>query len=294
MKRRPAGEATAEEEVGNPYRVQAANGELALLRSFERGPHRQTLAEDFADAIGVPRPSAFPLLSTLEEHGFVRRVGQTYALGHRCLVLGSVYQSDLTVEGEALPFLERLRDETGETTQLAVLEDWQVVYLARVLSHQPVAYMRSRAGAVLPAYCTGLGKALLAARDPEEVGAWASRQTFPRLTATTRATPGELLADLAQIRERGYAVDDEERELGVRCIAAAVYDGSGVAIGAVSIAGPPERLPKELVGSEAAARVVACAAALSERMGWLAPPAVERHTPPATPVRHSVDQCMKM
>ena len=290
MKRRPAGEATAEEEVGNPYRVQAAERALALLRSFERGPHRQTLAE-LADAIGVPRPSAFRLLSTLEEHGFVRRVGQTYALGHRCLVLGSVYQSDLTVEGEALPFLERLRDETGETTQLAVLEDWQVVYLARVLSHQPVAYMRSRAGAVLPAYCTGLGKALLAARDPEEVGAWASRQTFPRLTATTRATPEELLADLAQIRERGYAVDDEERELGVRCIAAAVYDGSGVAIGAVSIAGPPERLPKELVGSEAAARVVACAAALSERMGWLAPPAVERHTPPATPVRHSVDQC---
>ncbi len=265
---RAGGESAEDEETGNPYRVQAADRALTLLRCFEREPRRRSLAE-LADTIGVPRPSAFRLLSTLEQHGFVRRVGQTYALGHRCLVLGNVYQADLGVEAAALPVLERLRDETGETTQLAVLEDWQVVYLARVLSHQPVAYMRSRAGAVLPAYCTGLGKVLLATRDPDEVAAWARRQTFPRRTANTLTTADALLEDLAVTRERGYAIDDEEREVGVRCVAAPVYDGSGAAIAAISVAGPPGRLPLDL--GEVAAQVMACAADLSERMGWLAP-----------------------
>ena len=96
---------------------------------------------------------------------------------------------------------------------------------------------------------------------------------LPRLTATTRTTPEALLtAALEQIRERGYAVDDEEREIGVRCIAAPVRDGTGAAIGAISVAGPPERLPRDLLGSDVAARVVACAEALSERMGWLPAP----------------------
>jgi IclR family transcriptional regulator, acetate operon repressor len=264
---RPGGEHT-EQQGDNRYRVQAADRALTLLRCFEQEPRQRSLAE-LADTIGVPRPSAFRLLSTLEQHGFVRRIGQTYALGHRCLVLGSVYQADLGVEVVALPVLERLRDETGETTQLAVLEDWQVVYLARVLSHQPVAYMRSRAGAVLPAYCTGLGKALLATREPDEVAAWARRQAFPRQTPNTLTTADTLLDDLAVTRERGYAIDDEEREVGVRCVAAPVYDGSGEAIAAISVAGPPGRLPLDL--GEVAGQVTACAAELSERMGWLTP-----------------------
>ncbi len=219
----------------------------------------------------MPRASALRLLVTLEEHGFVRRIGQNYSIGHRVLVLASRYDLETALDKMAVPILERLRDITGETTQLAVLSDWQVVYIARVLSHQPIAYMRSHTGTVLPAYCTGLGKALLAAKPTAEVEAWARTQSFPRLTPTSITSAKALLAELKKIRTRGYSIDDEERELGVRCVAAVVRDRTGNAVAALSIAGPPERLPSELEGSDVAKAVVDCAARLSERLGWVEP-----------------------
>jgi DNA-binding IclR family transcriptional regulator len=251
------------------YRVQSVERALQLLGAFNQDERQLALAE-LAERVGIPRSTAFRLLSTLESEGFVRRVGTDYCLGFRCFVLGNVVKADLAIEREALPFLEALRDVTGETTQLAVLDSWQVVYLARVFSHLPVAYMRSRVGVVLPAYCTGLGKALLAELPPEEVERWSRTQHFPRLTSTTLASPEELLADLAAIRHRGYALDQEEREIGVACIAAVVRDDTGSPVAAISAAGPIDRLPRDLEGSEMATQVMTAAAGISERLGYVA------------------------
>jgi DNA-binding IclR family transcriptional regulator len=254
---------------GPQYRVQSVERALQLLGTFNQDERQLALAE-LAERVGIPRPTAFRLLSTLEAQGFVRRVGTDYCLGFRCFVLGNVVKADLAVEREALPFLEALRDVTGETTQLGILDGWKVVYLARVFSHLPVAYMRSRVGVVLPAYCTGLGKALLAELPPEEVERWSRAQHFPRLTPTTLASPEDLLGDLAATRRRGYALDQEEREVGVACIAAVVRDDAGVPVAAISAAGPVDRLPRDLEGSEMASQVVAAAAGISERLGYVA------------------------
>jgi DNA-binding IclR family transcriptional regulator len=132
--------------------------------------------------------------------------------------------------------------------------------------------MRSRAGAILPAYCTGLGKTLLAFRPEAEVAAWAATQRFPAITPATITSAKRLLKNLREIRERGYGLDLEEREKGVCCIAAPIRNHTGDVVAAVSVAGPRQRMPKELVGSAAAAAVVAAANAISIDLGFIERP----------------------
>jgi IclR family KDG regulon transcriptional repressor len=249
------------------YRVQAARKILELLEAIAARPEPRTLP-DLASATGLPRATAFRLLRTLEESGFARRVSGGYGLGSKSQALGDAARSGLDLRSEALPFLEWLRDVSGETSQLAVLEEWQIVYLERVLSGQPVGYMRSRAGAILPAYCTGLGKALLAFQPREKVAIWASKQTFTAMTPNTLITAEALLDELVVIRDLGYALDREERELGVRCIAAPVRDHDDAVVAAISIAGPSERMPRDLVGSQLASQVLDAAEGISRRLGY--------------------------
>lgn len=252
---------------GNRYRVAVADRVLDLLDLFltASGPH--TLAS-LAAAAGIPRPTAFRMLSTLEEHGLVAKseTGE-YLLGYKCLMLGCVVENDLELRTEALPVMESLRDRTGETVQVAVLENWQVVYLERVLSRQPVAYMTSRAGSILPAYCTGLGKCLLAYEPVEKVAQWADTVSFPRLTTNTITSADELLEELVAVRSRGYSIDNQERQPGVACVAAPIRDARGRVVAGISAAGPASRLPRLLIDSELAEQVRQAADAVSMRLG---------------------------
>ncbi len=263
MKRR----STRGETQSSPYRVQAARKVLELLEALADGTRSKSLAELTAGT-GLPRATTFRLVRTLEEMGYVHKSGNGYSLGYKCFILCSAARDTVDLRTEALPHLEWLRDVTGETTQIAVLDEWQVVYLERVLSRQPVGYMKSRAGAILPAYCTGLGKAQLAFRPRELVEAWAPLQTFRRLTPHTITTAAGLMEELDSIRHRGYALDDEEREPGVRCIAAPVRDHDGEVVAAISVAGPSDRMPQELADSDMARQVISAAANISRRLGY--------------------------
>lgn len=254
------------------YTVAAVAKALQLLGVFSTREPNLSLA-DLATRTRIPRATTFRLLATLEQGGFVAKEEGEYRLGFRSFVLGSVAAAGLDLRREARGHLAALRDSTGETTQIAILDSWQVVYLERVLSRQAVACMTSRAGAILPAYCTGLGKALLAFRPEPEVAAWAASQPFAAHTPHTITSAERLLEDLRAVRQRGYAIDEQERELGVRCTAAPVRDHDGEVVAAVSVAGPGERMPRPLVGSEMAARVVAAAHSISQRLGYAAAPA---------------------
>src|SRR6266851_6713096 len=163
------------------YTVDAAAKALELLSTFSFREPRMSLA-DLAGRTGIPRATAFRLLLTLEQAGFLAKVHGAYQLGIKCFVLGNIVAGGLDLRETAHPHLVALRDATRETTQIAILDHWQVVYLERVLSPLPVGFMRSRAGAILPAYCTGLGKTLLAFRPETEVTAWAMTQTLKPLT----------------------------------------------------------------------------------------------------------------
>jgi DNA-binding IclR family transcriptional regulator len=248
------------------YTVDAAAKALDLLNVFSFKARRLSLS-DLAARTGIPRATAFRLLSTLEQSGFVAKVGAEYQLGIRCLVLGNVVAADLDVREKAHPHLVTLRDTTRETTHVAVLHQWQVVYLERVPSPQPVGFMQSRAGAILPAYCTALGKTLLAGRPDSEVAAWAATQTFTALTPHTITSAKRLLEEVRATRERGYAVDEQEHELDVRCVAAPIRNHRSEIVAAISIAGPEHRMPATLIGSGLVAQVCATARAISLELG---------------------------
>ena len=248
------------------YTVDAAAKALELLSVFSFREPRLSLA-DLANRTGIPRATAFRLLSTLEQSGFLVKVHGAYQLGIKCFVLGNIVAGGLDLRETAHPHLVALRDETRETTQIAILDHWQVVYLERMLSPLPVGLMRSRAGAILPAYCTALGKTLLAFRPVPEVAAWAASQKFTALTPHTITSAARLMKELRTILTRGYGLDEEEREKGVCCIAAPVRNHTGDVVAAISVAGPTHRMPRALAGSSMAAAVVAAARAISVDLG---------------------------
>ena len=248
------------------YTVDAAAKALELLSAFSFREPRLSLA-DLATRTGIPRATAFRLLSTLEQSGFLAKEHGAYTLGIKCFVLGNIVAGGLDLRETAHPHLAALRDSTRETTQLAILDHWQVVYLERMLSPLPVGFMRSRAGAILPAYCTALGKTLLAYRPDADVAAWAASQKFMALTPRTITSAKRLLRDLRAIRERGYGLDEEEREKGVCCVAAPVRNHTGQVVAAISVAGPSQRMPRVLADSDMAEAVVAAAAAISVDLG---------------------------
>jgi DNA-binding IclR family transcriptional regulator len=262
MKRRPKAVPAAAR-----YTVDAAAKALELLCVFSFREPRLSLAE-LAARTGIPRATAFRLLSTLEQSGFLQKIHGAYQLGIKCFVLGNIVAGGLDLRETAHPHLVALRDATRETTQIAILDHWQVVYLERMLSPLPVGFMRSRAGAILPAYCTGLGKALLAFAPEQDVEAWAATQKFTAITPRTITNARRLLKDLRLVRERGYALDEEEREKGVCCIAAPVRNHTGDVVAAISVAGPTQRMPKALVDSDVASAVVAAANAISIDLGF--------------------------
>jgi DNA-binding IclR family transcriptional regulator len=249
--------------------VSAVVRALHILSAFSLRERKLSLAK-LATRTGIPRATVFRLLRTLEEEGFLVKEDGEYRPGFKCFVIGSVAAASIDLRKEAYASLVALRDATGETTQIAILDSWQVVYLERVLSPQAVGYMTSRAGAILPAYCTGLGKVLLAYRPEAEVAAWAATQIFKAHTPTTLTSVEKLMESLRAIRERGYGTDEQEREVGVRCIAAPIRNHDGEVVAAISVAGPAERMPRRLVGSEMAGQVVAAAHAVSRRLGYSA------------------------
>jgi DNA-binding IclR family transcriptional regulator len=250
------------------YTVDAAAKALELLSVFSFREPRLSLA-DLAKRTGIPRATAFRLLSTLEQSGFLAKEHGAYQLGIKCFVLGNIVAGGLDLRETAHPHLMALRDTTRETTQIAILDHWQVVYLERVLSPLPVGVMRLGAGAILPAYCTGLGKTLLAFMPEAEVAAWAATQKFTALTPRTVTTAKRLMKELTVIRERGYGLDEEEREKGVCCIAAPIRNHTGDVVAAISAAGPLQRMPRELAGSTVASAVMSAAAAISIDLGYV-------------------------
>jgi IclR family KDG regulon transcriptional repressor len=135
--------------------VDAAAKALELLSAFSFHERRLSLGA-LAARTGIPRATAFRLLSTLEAARFVTKAGGEYQLGLKCFMLGNVVAADLDVREIARPHLVALRDAIRETTQIAILDHWQVIYLERVPSPQPVGFIRARTGAILPAYDAAL------------------------------------------------------------------------------------------------------------------------------------------
>lgn len=248
------------------YMVTAAARGLDVLEIMARNGKPMTAVE-VATALGLPRASVFRLLATLQEKNWIYKERFTYSLGFKCFQLGATTGVGLEIRTHALPFLVSLRDKTQLNTQIAKLEDWKVVYLERVLGSKLPVSTPSRAGSILPAHCTALGKSLLAYRDLEQVTRWASEHPLERMTERTITSVPALIAEILETRARGYAVEYGEREEHIRCISAPVTDFSGQVVAAVSVSGTPDRFPDELVGSETSEAVQSTAEQISLALG---------------------------
>ncbi len=234
--------AEAKEVGGRRPGVQSLDRAFELLESMADAGGIATLSE-LAAATGLPMPTIHRIVQSLVAGGYVRRdVSHRYALGPRLIRLGEV--AGLTLGAQATPYLRRLAQQIGETANLAMLEGDSVVYVAQAPSPHSMRMFTEVGRHVLP-HCTGVGKALLAELPVEHVTELIGRTGLPARTEHTLTDPAALLSELGRVREQGYAVDDGEQEVGVRCVAVAVT--TVPARLAISVSGPSGRLTMERV-----------------------------------------------
>lgn len=223
--------------------VQSLHRALDLVEVVAmRGGHL-TIGE-IAAATEVPLPTVHRLLRTLVDRGYMRQLpNRRYALGFRLVPLGATASSMVGADTEAV--LSRLVDALGETANLAVLSGSHAEYVAQVPSRHTMR-MFTEVGRQVNLHCTGVGKALLAQLDDDRALAVVRRVGLSRQTEHTLVTEADLLADLGQVRARGYALDEQEQEAGVRCVAVAVGP-EPLSWTAVSVSGPVTRMTDDLV-----------------------------------------------
>jgi DNA-binding IclR family transcriptional regulator len=251
----------------SPYRVQVLDRALAILDTLSAEGPDLSLA-DVAAALGLHKSTAHRLIMVLERHKLIERNSDNgrYRLGLKLFELGTKAVAKLDLRERARPFLERLVLETSETVHLCILDDSEVVYLDKVEPARSVR-MASSVGRRNPAYCTAVGKAMMAYLSDSQVEAIVRKQGLRAVTANTITSFVELKKELNVIRERGYAIDNEEIEEGVRCVGCVVRNFSGEPLAAISISAPAFRLTKERARS-LAQPVMAAATALSEVLGF--------------------------
>lgn len=199
---------------------------------------------ELANELGLPKSTVHSHLATLREHEYVCKDGDTYSVGLRFLEFGEYIRAQKKIHEVARPEVENLADETGELANLAVEEHGRAVYLYRAKGKQAVN-LDTFPGMRVPLHCTALGKVILANLPDERVEEVVNRHGLPERTPNTITDEQTLREELAAIRERGYAFDDEERLLGLRCVAAPVARNEDDVVGAVSVSGPTSRVKGE-------------------------------------------------
>lgn len=246
--------------------LQGVDRTLDVLETLAVKP--ATLAE-VARATGLAKSVTHRILASLVVRGYAVNDGGRYRLGLRVARLAAAGLADTDVRTGSRPALERLARATDETVHLMVLEDDAVVYLDKVESSHTVR-MASRIGMRGLVHCTACGKAILAWLPVQEARATVTRADLPARTPRTITDVETLMTALEQVRRRGYALDDEENEPDVRCVAMPVLDADGRPVAAVSVSAPAYRLPRRRVPAIAAQIRIAIgeiAAATATRLG---------------------------
>ncbi|MGW4484231.1 IclR family transcriptional regulator [Amycolatopsis sp. NPDC004368] len=234
----------AAEKGGRDGGVQSLQRAFELLEHLADTGGEASLSE-LATLSGLPMPTIHRLIRTLVDLGYVRQnTNRRYALGARLIRLGE--NASMQFGAWARPLLVELVEEVGETANLAVLERDEVVYVAQVPSKHSMRMFTEVGRRLLP-HGTGVGKAMLAQLPPDDVAALLTRTGMPAYTEHTFTDPDSLADELKRIASQGYALDEAEQELGVRCVAVAV---PGMPVpAAVSVSGPSGRLTAEAVAS---------------------------------------------
>jgi DNA-binding IclR family transcriptional regulator len=256
----------------SPYQIQVLDRALALLEVLSHQGPDLTLAQ-LSELLKLHKSTTHRLIMVMERHRLIEKNSNTgkYRLGLKLFELGTKAIAQLDLRERARPFLERAVLETGETVHLCVYDDGEVVYLDKVEPTRSVR-LASSVGRRNPAYCTAVGKAIMAFLPESQVESAAAKHGFRQLTRNTLSNMLELKAELVRVRKLGYAVDNEENEEGVCCVGAAVWSFGPHPVAAISVSGPTFRVTPEKI-KIVAQSVVAIAQALSRQLGMRAHPA---------------------
>jgi DNA-binding IclR family transcriptional regulator len=189
--------------------------------------------------------TAHRILSVMVDNRLVDRIEPgTYRLGIRLLELGSLVKSRISVRQEALPHMQQLQQDLGETINLSVRHDDEVVYIERTAGNNSMMRVVQIIGARAPLHITAVGKIFLSEDGPDKCGEYARRTGLPRFTENTLTDADTLAREIEKIRRQGYAVDDEEAEKGVSCIGAGIFNDEGRLVAGLSVSAPSDRLDK--------------------------------------------------
>lgn len=240
---------------------------VQILDRLDQAPGGLLLRE-IVSATSINKSTAYRFLSHLETVGYVFRDSDGYYMvGPRLAKLGTGTTYQATLCRASAGILERLREETGETVNLGVLDRNEILYLS-VFESLHTFRMVSEVGTRRPLYCTALGKAILAHLPPAQQRKIIASTTFRKFTMQTIGSEEELSRDLVRIHKRGYALDDEEAVVGARCIAVAVSNRDHKVIGGISVSGPVVRVGKKQV-VEFAEKLRAAAGEIAQRLSVL-------------------------
>lgn len=240
---------------------------IQILEQLDQAPGGLLLRE-IVNSTSINKSTAYRFLSHLETEGYVFRDSDGYYMvGPKLAKLGNGATYQATLCRTSAEILERLRTDTGETVNLAVLDGSEILYLS-VFESLHTFRMVSEVGKRRPLYCTALGKAILAHLPPEQQRKIICATRFERFTPHTIGTSEELTKDLHKIHRRGYALDDEETVAGARCVAVAILNRDRKVIGGISVSGPVVRVTKRRI-SEFSALSLAAAEEIASRLSML-------------------------
>lgn len=251
--------------------VQAIERAHRVLQIIGQSPRGIGVSE-ISSKTGLPKGTVHRLLSTLLKLGYVRQDPETknYYLGLRLLEFGTMTANQIDLRKISEPLLRDLANKTRETVHMVVLDQDEVIYIEKIESDSDLGglKMASRVGARNPAHSCAVGKVLLSFFTDEEIEKFIKRKGLPKRTENTITSPREFKQQIRMVRNLGYAVDDEENEQGIRCVAAPILDGRGKPVAAISISGPSFRVTKELIESKLKDAVLSTAREISKKMGF--------------------------
>lgn len=250
------------------YIVQSVDRALDILEAFNY--HEEELGvTELSQKLGLHKNNVFRLLATLEVRGYIEQDKKTgnYRLGIKTFEVANIFLHHLGLRRQARPILEDLADRCDETAYLAILDGPEVVY---VLMHETSQTVRivPRLGHRLPAYCTASGKIQLAFESRDHLAQIFEGHTLKKYTGNTIDNFEKLLNHLKEVTRLGYAVDNEELEQGVRCVAAPVRDYSHRVVAGVALSGPVPRFSMERIEKELVPLVKDAGIKISQRLGY--------------------------
>lgn len=264
----PPVKADAAERSGN---VQVLSRAIAILNHLAQADGGASLTE-VGTAVGLAASTTHRLLTSLESERYVRFDAETklWSVGVQAFITGNGFLRTRDIVRLARPHMRTLMEASGETVNLAIEDQGAAVYLSQVECREMMRTF-ARLGARVPMHCSGVGKALLSALDSALLARHIDRHGLARMTARTIISQPDLAADLAAARLRGYAIDDEEHAVGLRCVAAPIFNEHGDAVGAVSLSGPMARITDARIAT-LGALVAAASLRIMAEIGGNPPP----------------------